>query len=160
MTDNIKAWFFSRGFELANGDGRKIALGVTHEVEPPIVPCRRGLHASVNALDALQYAPGGIVWRVTLSGEVVRNGDKHVASCRTYDAGGIDVSDTLRVFARSCALDVTHLWGAHPVVVKYLTTGDESLRDAARGAARDAAWGAQNERLTQMLDEGIRSNQP
>ena len=44
------------------------------------------------------------------------------------------------------ALDVIHLWGAPDVVVRYLKTGDESIRsaalDAARTAARTAVWAA------------------
>ena len=53
-------------------------------------------------------------------------------------------------FARECASDVLHLWDAPQVVKDYLATGDESLREAARAAARAdageaasaAAWAA------------------
>lgn len=45
------------------------------------------------------------------------------------------------------------------IVIRYLQTGDESIRDAAGAAARDAAWdaagaaawGRQNRRLTAMV---------
>src|SRR5690606_776707 len=113
------------------------------------------------------------VWKVRLSGTIVPHGnDKHAASHRTYLAGGIDVSDTLREFARKCALDVIHLWDAPEIVVRYLKTGDETIRDAAwaaawaaarvaMDAARDAAWdaacAAQNRRLTRMLNAAIKS---
>ena len=53
-----------------------------------------------------------------------------------------DATEPLRSFARQCALDVIHLWDAPAVVRQYLETGDESLRDAARYAARAAAWDA------------------
>ena len=43
---------------------------------------------------------------------------------------------------RRYALAVIHLWDAPDVVRRYLETGDESIRDAARAAARDAAWAA------------------
>lgn len=69
--------------------------------------------------------------------------------------------------ATRAALDVVHLWDAPDVVVKYLRTGDEQIRDAAWDAARNAAWDAaraaardkQNRRLVAMLaplwrDEG------
>jgi len=146
---HIDGWWSSAGRVLPPGDGRRIRVGATHEVEGEIIPCERGLHASARAIDALQYAPGPIVWKVRLSGVVVPHGDdKHAASRRTYLAGGIDVSDTLREFARRCALDVIHLWDAPEIVVRYLKTGDETIRDAAWAAtrdacaARDAAWAA------------------
>jgi hypothetical protein len=51
-----------------------------------------------------------------------------------------------RAFARWCALQVVHLWNAPDVVVRYLKTGDESIRaaswDAAWVAARVTAWAA------------------
>ena len=111
-------------------------------------------------LDALNYATGPIVWRVEMGGEIVDRGDKVCASERTYLKGGVDASDTLRKFARLCALDVIDLWTAPDVVVRYLKTGDESIRDAARDAAWDAAWAPardkQNRRLTRMLNEAIK----
>ena len=48
----------------------------------------------------------------------------------------------IRRFACDCALDVIHLWDAPPIVKKYLETGDEKIRAAARDAAWDAAWAA------------------
>jgi len=146
----ISGWWFSAGKTLPHGDGRRIVLGRKHEVKGDILPCKNGLHASRRAIDALGYAPGPIVWKVQLSGTIVAHDtDKCAASERTYIAGGVDVSDTLRKFARLCALDVINLWAAPEIVVRYLKTGDESIRDAARAAARataaaarDAAWDA------------------
>ena len=142
----VTAWWFSEGRTLPHGDGRRVALGKTHKIKGEIIHCENGLHASVRAIDAFSYAPGNIVWRVECGGTVVRQDDKLACSERTYIAGGIDVSDTLRKFARLCALDVVHLWDAPDVVVRYLTTGDESIRDAALdaawAAARAAAWAA------------------
>ena len=139
----IRAWYFSESSKLLRyGDAREIAIGVTHEVTGDLELCKRGLHASVKPLDALKYAPGAIVWRVELSGNVLTGADKLCASHRTYIAGGVDVTDTLRLFARQCALDVAHLWDMPEVVRRYLETGDESLSAAARDAASDAAWAA------------------
>lgn len=42
-----------------------------------------------------------------------------------------DATPVLRQFAREVALDVAHLWNAPPVVLRYLKTGDESIRDTA-----------------------------
>ena len=44
--------------------------------------------------------------------------------------------------ARSQARSVVHLWDAPEVVRRYLESGDETLRDAARAAAWDAASAA------------------
>ena len=144
----IKGWWFApKNKKLANGDGRKIKVGSTHKIKGEIIPCQRGLHLSPKPLNALQYAPGPIIYRVKGGGIIKAHGapvDKYACSERTYIAGGIDASAMLWKFARLCALDVIHLWDAPDIVMKYLKTGDEKHRDAARDAAwdaaRDAAW--------------------
>ena len=143
--NTVTGWYFSEESRLLrHGDGRPIALGVMHEVDAPIELCERGLHASVRAIDALEFAPGPIVWRVELSGEIKMGDDKCVATHRKYIGGGVDASAVMRAFARRCALDAAHLWDMPPLVRAYLETGEESIRDAARAAARaaagDAAW--------------------
>ena len=159
----MKAWHFSNeDCKLNYGDGRLIEVGVTHKVDCTPVLCSQGLHASKKVLDALQYAPSATLWRVELGGKIVCGDDKCVATERTY-LQKIDTTDILFKFARLCALDVIDKWDAPDVVVKFLKTGDESLRataraaraagatsdatrdaawDAARGATRDAAWAA------------------
>jgi hypothetical protein len=114
-----------------------------------IVPCQSGLHASVHPFDALEFAPGPLLHRVTLHGEIIHEHNKIVGRSRRIDAT-IDATDMLMVFARKCALNVSHLWDCPIIVKHYLQTGDESIRDAARAAARaaamaaafDAAWAA------------------
>jgi hypothetical protein len=107
--------------------------------------CSSGLHASRRLIDALQYAPGDTICRVECAGQMVEDQDKLVCRERTI-LWRIDGEDLLRRFARRCALDVAHLWDAPEVVIRYLQTGDESLRAAARAAAWDAvmanAWDA------------------
>ena len=144
----MKAWYFSNGDRrLRHGDERTIILGETHEVSGEIEMCKNGLHASKKLMDAIYYAPGTIVYRVELSGEIKKGEDKLVAQKRTYLSGGIDVSETLRKFARMCALDVVGIWEAPDIVIRYLTTGDKSTRasafDAAWAVASDAAWDAE-----------------
>ena len=51
-----------------------------------------------------------------------------------------DAAPVYRAFAREEALRVVHLWDAPPIVLRYLRTGDESIRDAAWGAAGATAW--------------------
>ena len=122
-------------------DGRPVVIGETIRHEGALVLCSSGLHASISALDALQYAPGAVICRVRVGGEVLRDTDKLVASERTV-LWTVDADAVLRSFARRCALDVIHLWDAPEVVIRYLRTGDESIRSAAGDAAWDAAWDA------------------
>jgi hypothetical protein len=137
--------FAPKDNRLGCGDGRAIVLGETLTVDASrISPCEYGLHASAHPLDALRYASGPLLYRVQLGGTIMPHGkpiDKYAASERTALAGGKDASPMLHAFARSCALDVIHLWDAPAVVREYLETGDETKRDAAWAAA-DAAWAA------------------
>ena len=138
----MKAWYFSsEDRRLRHGDGREIRIGETHAVSGDIEMCSHGLHASKQMMDAIYYAPGTIVYRVEMSGKIVKDNDKIAAQKRTYLSGGIDVSETLRKFARMCALDVVDIWEAPEVVIRYLKTGDKSIRDAAYGATLAAAPG-------------------
>jgi hypothetical protein len=126
-------------------DGRPIpAIGEWLIHDGPIVPCESGLHMSEHPLDALGYAPGPMLHRVKLEGELIPHGDpvdKWVGRRRKILASR-DVTDTLRQFARVCALDVLDKWGAPDVVRRYLETGDESLRSLARSLAWPATWDA------------------
>ena len=139
----MKAWYFStEEKKLRYDDNRDIKIGGTHEIQGEPILCKHGLHGSVNILDALDYAPGPIVYRVELSGKMDIGIDKISAQKRTYLEGGVDISDVLREFTRWCALQVINLWDAPDVVREYLETGKEELRDAARDAARAAARAA------------------
>ncbi len=123
-------------------DGRPVPADgelLVHDGEVRL--CAQGLHASIDAFDALQYAPGNTLCLVELTGTIVRGDDKVAASERRI-IKRIDAEPLMREFARWSALQVIELWDAPDVVRQYLTTGDESLRDAAQAAARAAAWAA------------------
>ena len=125
-------------------DGSPIpADGEWLEYSGPVVMCESGLHASTDPFDALQYAPGPVLCRVEVDGVVKRHNDKLVCSRRRIVARR-DVTDMLRLFARQCASDVLHLLAAPEIVVRYLATGDESIRasawDASWTTASDASW--------------------
>ena len=147
MSDHIwQGWHFLRSDRrLGYGDGRLVVAGETLTIGGPPVLCQYGLHASRRAIDALKFAPGNIICRVHLSGEILEEHDKAVATERST-IWIADANDVLRQFARSCALSVAHLWNMPPIVRQYLETGDESIRaaawDAARAGARAAAWDA------------------
>jgi hypothetical protein len=128
---------------LGYADNRIITVGEPVTVEGEPVLCHRGLHASARIIDALEYCPVGDValCRVELGGTVIHGDDKSVASERTITAI-LPVEKTnalLQDFARWCALQVIDLWDAPDVVREYLTTGDESLSEAARAAASTSA---------------------
>jgi hypothetical protein len=59
---------------------------------------------------------------------------------------GLMTKPQQRLFTRKCAYDVTHRWKAPDIVVNYLETGDENIREAAwsavLSAAGSAAWSA------------------
>ena len=122
------------------------------------IPCEQGLHASARVIDALRYAPGGTLCRVRMGGVIEKESDKVCATERTI-LWRINADNLLCAFARSCALDVIHLWNAPDVVRDYLKTGDNKLRAAASAAAsaaaRDAVREAQNARLLDMISDYI-----
>jgi hypothetical protein len=99
---------------------------------------------SEHPFDALRYAPGPLLHRVELGGDMKSHGDPvdKCAGSRRKILATIDATNLLRTFARRCALDVIHLWDAPQIVREYLETGDETKRAAARDATRDATWDA------------------
>jgi hypothetical protein len=139
----IRAYHFT-GDKLR--DGRPIPpIGEWLVHTGPLVPCESGLHASRHPFDALQYAQGNLLHLVELSGKIVPHGnpeDKVVARKRRI-IKTINAEPVMRKFACWCALSVIHLWDAPDIVVQYLKTRDESIRDAVWDAAlvaeRDAA---------------------
>ena len=115
--------------------GRPVpADGEWLEHEGPIELCKSGLHASRRPWHALTYAPGPVLCLVEIDRECVDGDDKLVARRRMI-VQRVDLSSHLRAFAREEALRVIHLWDAPTVVRQYLSSGDESLRGAARAAA-------------------------
>jgi len=134
-------WHFAR---VENGrpvmrDGTLIEVGKRYTV-PEAVMCEVGFHGSRLAIDALRYAPG--TWVSKREIRVTETQEDKVCGTECVHIVGADATALLRKFARLCALDVIHLWDAPPVVIRYLKTGDESIRAAAWAAARDDAWAA------------------
>ena len=158
----------------------EVEVGQTLTAEGPLELCENGMHASLRALDALQYAPSAIVCRVELSGEIVEGDDKLCARHRKVLAMA-DATKTLHEFACWCAEQALlrereagrepnpRSWAAIEVKRRWLKgeATDEELYvaraaarnaawDAARVAARVAAWAAaratQNAKLEEMLN--------
>ena len=139
----IEAWHFV-GSTLR--DGRPIppdGKWLVHTGKVEI--CATGLHASRRPWHALQYAPGPVLCRVECDGIEAEQDDKLVCRRRRI-VQRADITETLRYFARMQALSVIHLYDNPPdVVLDYLMTGDESIRDAAWDAAGAAAWDAEGD---------------
>jgi len=141
---SVKAWHFvgetlRDGRPVPKDDEKLVYTG-------PLELCASGLHAGREPFDALLYAPGPVLCLVECGGKIVPSDDKLVCSERTIIAR-MDATEMLRYYARMQALSVVHLSPTTPdIVLDYLMTGDESIRDLARdaawAAARDAAWAA------------------
>ncbi len=122
--------------------------GQTLRVDPPLELCRWGLHASKRAVDALKYAPGGVVEYVRLSGEIVEGDDKACATERTT-LWMANATKTLHEFACWCAEKaLTHArekgrepdprsWAAVEAKRQWLRG---EIDDGELEAAQHAAW--------------------
>jgi hypothetical protein len=155
----------------------KVETGQTLKHDGPLMLCESGLHASVRAIDALQYAPGPIICRVRLGGEIQQERDKCVARERTvlwmYDATPIlhemaclsaetalliaDVED------ERCwqAIEAKRAWLRGEIDAAQMAAARAAAWAAARAAAWDAAgdaagaaaWDEQNTVLEALLFE-------
>ena len=89
----VLAWHFLTS-ECCTGEGNLLVRrGQTMHVEGQPVLCHHGLHASKRLIDALGYAPGPIVQRVELSGEIVSGTDKWDAAWDAARAAARDAQD-------------------------------------------------------------------
>ncbi len=157
----IQAWHFLPDAGLTRFEPRvKVEVGQTLKETRPLLMCNVGLHASVLAIDALQYAPGARLCRVELGGEILTDTDKLCASERTCIAM-IDATAMLHEFACNVAeaslllsevidqrswdaIEAKRAWLRHEIDDDQLDAAWAAARAAAaRDAARDAAaWAA------------------
>ena len=154
--------FLAADRRLQFGERESVEAGRTYSAEGPLVLCRNGMHASIRALDALSYAPGPIVCRVRLGGEIIHDTDKSVARSRRV-LWLADATTILHEFALSVATDALCLqeargeftdprsWAALEVKARWLRGKATTLELAAACAAayavagdaasaRDVAW--------------------
>jgi hypothetical protein len=168
----MEAWHFLKAGGFTGEGNLKVVEGETMRVNGEIKFCHSGLHFSVKALDALNYAPGPIVQRVWVPDDSILGDDKGVARERKclwmYDATNI-----LHEFACQCAeaalmiadVDDERSWNAIHVKRELLagraTDADlAAARAAARAAAWDAAWADMEANLEYMLIQALDSNKP
>jgi hypothetical protein len=158
---SVLGWhFLAEDRRLRFGSREVVEAGKTYTAEEQLVVCQNGVHASNLAIDALRYAPGPVVCRVRLHGEIQHDTDKSVARHRTV-LWMADATAILHEFALVCgeaalgqmaavgkepdprswaALDVKRLWLAGKATDEELAAAWAAARDAAWDPARDAAW--------------------
>lgn len=110
-----KAWHFLRSdrkLRFPHNGKRDVrvrkGLRLVYKEQRTLRLCSRGLHASVNPLHALYYAPGPILCRVEMAGNMIKGGDKLAARERTV-LWWVDATDALAEFALWCADRAVHL---------------------------------------------------
>ena len=136
------------------GTKEKIHKGKVSRITGDLSLCNHGLHASKRAIDALAYAPGPIVCKVELRGEILEGNDKACATERKVLAIA-DATKTLHEFACWCAEGALKAerkagrepdkrsWNAIKVKRAWLKgKASNSELSAAWDAARDAAGAA------------------
>jgi hypothetical protein len=144
---SILAWhFLSDDRCLRFGGRKKVSAGQIVRVKGPPVLCEHGLHGSRRAIDALGYAPGSIVCRVRIGGDIVRGTDKLAGTARTILAMA-DATAVLHEFACWCAERALKSANVNdPVFLAAIETKRRWMRGAATAAdleaARSAAWSA------------------
>jgi len=153
-TEAVLAWHWAANDLLTRHSQEEIAPGETLVAKGNIELCKNGMHASLDALDALAYAPGQMLCRVELSGEIIKGNDKLCARARKV-LWVFDARELLHEFACLCAehalarAKVTdpRSWGAIAAKRAWLRLemSDRDLRDAyvaAYAAAHAAASAA------------------
>jgi len=132
----------------------KVEPGQTLKVPGPLRMCCYGLHASRRLIDALHYAPGALLERVELSGDMIKGNDKICARERTC-LWLLDCTKLLHEFACRCAEDALRMagvsdercWNAIKAKREWLSgviSDDElnAVNIAVRNAAENAMWDA------------------
>ena len=151
----LKAWhFIGKDRQLGYGHGETVEPGYIYSVQGDLELCGWGMHASVRAIDALRYAPGPVVCRVKMGGDIIKDNDKVVAHTREV-MWMTDATNCLHEFACVVAEDALRragvkdpcCWAAIAAKRKWVKgeIGDAELdaaRAAARAAALDATWDA------------------
>lgn len=170
-----EAWHFLPADGMTRYEPRvRVVIGETLRVDPPLIICSHGLHGSIRAIDALQYAPGPIVCRTRHTGEIAHGDDKIVSSERTvlwmYDATTVMhefaccVAEAALLLAEvgdaRCwqAIEAKRAWLRGEIDDMQLAAAWSAAWSAAwaaaRATARAAAWDEQNALLETMLTEG------
>ena len=155
----MTAWHFVRADRrLGYKDGRKIVRGRTLTVDGVPRLCHFGLHASERIIDALECAPGPIVCRVEIGGQIVR-GDYKLCGTSRKVLWWLDATELLHLFAcrvaeralkeakvtdQRCfaAIKAKRQWLAGRITDEELDAARSAAESAAKSASRAATWAA------------------
>jgi hypothetical protein len=164
----ILAWHFVAESRTLGYDANSLAVepGFIYSIgknETP-EPCECGMHGSRRAIDALQFAPGPIICRVRIWGDVEEQDDKlvgrhrevlwmadateslHRMACwsvrNTPLPDGRKVWDLITDQRSKRAVEVKESWLEGKATDAELAAAWDAAWAAARDAARDAAWAA------------------
>lgn len=144
----VLAWHFVNNDGTLNHDLShvKVTPGLFLTVDADKLElCEHGLHASIRAIDALEYASGNIVCRVRMGGTILYAEDKLVASERTV-LWTANATHALQTFAIDCAERALQIvrdagfetdadsWAALEVARRYLA-GSTTLTELSAYAA-------------------------
>ena len=163
-TTPILAWHFRDAGGTTSRLAKPEHVGVRYSVTPPVACCSNGLHGSIRAIDALEYASSttAIICRTSHEGEIDRQHDKLASEHRTV-LWQADCTMALHEFACLCAeqsfeiikkrgsvvapemlacVDAKRKWMRGEINSEELAAARDAAWDAARDAARDAAWDA------------------
>jgi hypothetical protein len=151
----IKAWHFLKDDGTLRDGTPAPADGELLEHKGELIMCESGLHASTKAIDALKYAPGSMVCRVEVGGNIQKDTDKMVCSQRTI-LWRMDTTETLHRFAVWCAKEALKLIEnpdprSLAAIQAKLNWLDGKITDQELAAARAAARDKQNKKLIRML---------
>jgi len=104
LSQTVLAWhWLGVSKTLAYAPYTAVSVGQTlTATEKPLELCAYGLHASLDLWDSLMYAPGPVLCRVELSGEILYSDDKLCASHRRVLTMH-DMTAVLQEFACRCA---------------------------------------------------------
>ena len=159
--DTRLGWHFLEGDKrLGYGDNRVVQVGKWYEMRRggrPVV-CECGMHAGRTIIDALEYAPGPILDRVEVQGDIAQDGHKFCGR-RRRTLWRIDAEAILHEFACRCAEDALALvanpdprslaavkakreWLRGNITDDQLAAAWSAAGDAAGVEDRAAAWSA------------------
>jgi hypothetical protein len=161
----ILAWHFLKEDGLTQYEPRhKVVPGEWLAVHPPLRICRKGLHASSRLIDALQYAPGPLLCRVELCGELIEQSDKlcaqqrrviamadatnilHEKACLAAESVLANITSQVHRATAQAAIDTKRAWLAGKATNTQLASARSAAcltaRSAAEASARSAARSA------------------
>jgi len=153
----ITCWhFLADDKRLRWGTKEIVKVGKTYKATGPLKMCTNGMHGSRRLIDALQYAPGSILCKARIWGEVEEQNDKLVGRNRKVLAM---VDATMVLHEAAChfaettlklvdckdeqswnAIKIKRLWLKGKATDNELAAAGAAARDTAGATAWATAW--------------------